>query len=118
MRDNLEWNISERVKSSRLISHLYRGMFYLDLGRGQVNRVLGFVPELTIIFAGMKYLFGFEPGNWFYAVAFLVVAFGFTVIGIVYRKMGFYHVEQYTNTRRSPVNNEILETLREIRRRS
>jgi hypothetical protein len=91
-------------------------MFHFELGRSQVTRFYGWIPEIIIIIGGLKYLLGVNMSKTFIIIFFSITVIIFTIIGIIIHKTGLYNVDRYVQTNKDPVQSEILEAARIIKK--
>jgi len=102
------------LKDSKPIKTFYKILFYFELGKGTTARFYQFIPDVIIILGGLKFLLGVDVTPKFTIIFLFVVVFGFTGLGWILKKTGFYDIDRYVQASKDPVQSEILEAARKI----
>lgn len=96
------------ISNNPLVKRLYRGLFYLEVGKQQYGR-LQFINELFIVIGGIKYLLGVDLQP-VHVVVIVGIAFAsFVIIGFLTWQTGLFDVEQKTMTQKNPIMRRIYE---------
>lgn len=108
-------NIKKKIIKSKIVSLLYGARFYLNLGVAQVAWFSNKSVDL-MAFLFIADRFGLILSD----KQIIILCFVFTVcllgVGYFLKKSGLYDVELYTNASRNPVESEILEAARIIKK--
>lgn len=115
----MKWlnNLKQNVLRSNMIRNIYSGVWYFEQGRGQCSRLYGYVPEIMVILMGLKFLFKVEFNTVQLIFLFSGIILLFFILGLIYKKSGLYDKERIVQTNKDPIQTEILNNTRDIRRR-
>lgn len=115
MKQMTRW-IREFVLNSPIVKLAYKARFYVDVGVSQVNWFSGKLPE---IMAAVYLLEKFG----FVVVGTQIIVFGIILVvclllfGYFWKKTGLYDVNQYVVAQKDPVQAELLEAARLIKKK-
>lgn len=108
-------SFKQKFLNSSLARAIYKTKFFIDVGVSQISWITGKLPELM----AMVYLlgkFGYDPtenqivGIVLFGLCFLIL------FGYFWKHTGLYDTAQYVVAEKDPVQAEILEAARIIKR--
>jgi hypothetical protein len=102
-----------KLFNNTIVRIVYRFKFHLDLGISQLSWATGKFPELMALVYLLDKL-GYSLGR---TGIILVAVGGFTglfLLGLVWKRIGFYDTERLVNADKDPVTREMLKAARRI----
>lgn len=103
-------------KNSKLVKKAYGVLFYFELGKNNLARLYQFIPDVIIILGGVKYLLNVDLKPVHVLTSVLVIFLLFTFLGYFINKTGLYAIDKYVQANKDPVQSELLESARLVKK--
>ena len=117
MKDVHIMKLNKKIEQSKITKDIFSIKVYFNIAVSQVSFITGKIPELGWTIAGLQW-FGVSVSQK-YTLAIIGIVFILLVLsGYMLKKSGLYNTEQYTHAKIDTVQDEILTTLRKLKRES
>ena len=104
-------------KNSKIIKKAYSTLFYFELGKNNLARLYQFIPDVIIILGGVKYLLNVDLKPIHVLTSVLIIFLLFTFLGYFINKTGLYSIDKYVQASKDPVQSELLEGARLVKKK-
>ena len=110
-------NAKQKIIDNKVTRWIYSKIWYLETGNVQIARVVGKGPEI------MAFIYLFEKISgiiltrnviFCFIISYIILCF---LTGYFYKFSGLYNTERYVQTSKDPVQTEILESARIIKKK-